>query len=182
MKHKGLLLIITLSILGLMSTIKGYSQEAFIKYTVNGKAYNFKGDNANCYQKKGDRDEEDKVDFLETTLYVSSKLKTDDKLGIVIRTEQGKKLEAGSYTIQSLIDQTEVLPNANLRIDREIKGELEFFGTVSPSNGTFKITKVDGVWIEGTFEAELPSDFEDGNAPLKVTNGSFRVRLRGYMK
>lgn len=182
MKHKGLLLIIALSLLGLLSGIKVYSQEAFIKYTVNGKAYSFKGDKAGCYQKKGDRDEEDKVDFLETTMYVSSDIKTAEKLGIVIRTEQGKKLEAGDYTIQSLVDQTEILPNANLRINREIKGELEFFGTASPSNGVFKITKVDGAWIEGTFEAELPSDFEDGNAPLKVTNGSFRVRLRGYMK
>lgn len=182
MKYKGLLLLITLSILGLLSGIKAYSQEAFIKYTVNGKAYNFKGDNANCYQKKGDRDQEDKVDFLETTLYVSSNKDADEKLGIIIRTEQGKKLETGNYTLQQLIDQTEILPNANLRINREIKGELEFFGTVAPSNGVFKITKVDGVWIEGTFEAELPSDFEDGNAPLKVTNGSFRVRLRGFMK
>jgi len=182
MNQKGLLLIIALSILGLFSGIKAYSQEAFIKYTVNGKAYNFKGDNAGCYQKKGDKDTEDKVDFLETSLYVSSKIKADEKLGIVIRTVQGKKIEAGDYTIQSLVDQTEILPNVNLRIDREIKGELEFFGTVAPSNGTFKITKVDGVWIEGTFEAELPSDFEDGNAPLKVTNGSFRVRLKAYMK
>ncbi|OJV54080.1 MAG: hypothetical protein BGO31_12000 [Bacteroidetes bacterium 43-16] len=182
MKHKGLLLIITLSVLGLLSGIKGYSQEAYIKYTVNGKAYNFKGDKAGCYQKKGDRDEEDKVDFLETTLYVDSDVKAAEKLGIVIRTEQVKKIETGKYTIQSLSDQTEILPNANLRINREIKGELEFFGTVQPSNGVFTITKVEGVWIEGTFEAELPSDFEDGNAPLKVTNGSFRVRLRGFMK
>ncbi|RZJ87401.1 MAG: hypothetical protein EOO20_16165 [Chryseobacterium sp.] len=182
MKQKGLLLLITLSILGVLSGIKGYSQEAFIKYTVNGKAYSFKGDKSGCYQKKGNRDEEDKVDFLETSMYVDSKVKTDEKLGIVIRTAQGKKIETGDYTIQSLVDQTEILPNVNLRIDREIKGELEFFGTVSPSNGVFKITKVDGVWIEGTFEAELPSDFEDGNAPLKVTNGSFRVRLKGYMK
>ncbi|MBL7706641.1 MAG: hypothetical protein JNM21_13940 [Taibaiella sp.] len=182
MKHKGLLLIIALSLLGLLSGIKVYSQEAFIKYTVNGKAYSFKGDKTGCYQKKGDRDEEDKVDFIETTLYVDSDVKTAEKLGIVIRTEQGKKLEAGNYTIQSLVDQTEILPNANLRINREIKGELEFFGTVSPANGVFKITKIDGAWIEGTFEAELPSDFEDGNAPLNVTNGSFRVRLRGYMK
>lgn len=182
MKYKGLLLLIALSVLGLFSGIKAYSQEAFIKYTVNGKAYIFKGDNANCYQKKGDRDEEDKVDFLETTLYVDSDKDADEKLGIIIRTEQGKKLETGNYTLQQLIDQTEILPNANLRINREIKGELEFFATVAPSNGVFKITKVDGVWIEGTFEAELPSDFEDGNAPLKVTNGSFRVRLRGYME
>lgn len=181
MNNRNLLLIIFTLLCGLLYATKGYSQEAFIKYTINDVAYNFKGAQVQCYQKAGDRQSDDKVDFQETSGFIKFNVETPVKLSIKIRMEKGKKIVVGKYPYQDRIPQTKILPNAYLGVEGETTEGLVFFGTNSPENGVFEITKVAGDWIEGTFEANISDGFDE-TAYIKVTKGSFRLRVKEFLK
>ncbi len=181
MIKKGILLIVVTLLLGSCVAVKAYSQEAFMKYTVNGVAYSFKGNQAQCYQKEGDKDENDKVDFQETTGYLNYTVEAAEKIGFKIRVEKGKKLAVGRYTIQGLLDQTKILPNVHIKLEVETTEGLIFYNANGPDNGVFEITKIAGGWIEGTFEVTIPDDFDEDNITyIKVTNGSFRLKVKTF--
>lgn len=180
MNNIGLKFIFLTILLGVLFTSKGFGQEAFIKYSANDIAYHFKGKQAQCYQKAGDKMDDDKVDFQETTGFLSFDIEAAEKIGIKIRVEKGKNLVAGKYLLQDRVPQTKILPNAYLSIERETTDGLIFYGTNSPENGVFEITKVAGGWIEGTFEANIPNDFDEDAPNIKVTHGSFRLRLKSF--
>jgi uncharacterized protein (DUF1501 family) len=69
--------------------------------------------------------------------------------------------------------QDSYIPSAALYlIDKEASHlyQTEFLNT-----GNFAITNVEYGWIEGTFDADLPSSL--GHDNVKITNGTFRFKL-----
>lgn len=179
MKNKKLLLLTLTLLLGSLFTLKSFSQEAYLKYTINETSYSFKGKQVLGSKRAGDKTDEDKVDFQLVSGYLDFSINTPVKLSFKIRIEKGKKLQVGKYVIQDLLAQTKILPNVCLTIERETGDGLVFYNTESPDDGVFEITKVTGDWIEGTFEANIP-DFEEGAPPIKVTKGSFKLRIKEY--
>lgn len=180
MKNKKLLLLTLTLLLGSLFTLKGFSQEAYLKYTINETSYSFKGKQVLGSKRAGDKTDEDKVDFQLVSGYLDFSINTPVKLSIKIRIEKGKKLQAGKYVYQDLLSQTKILPNVCLTVERETGNGLIFYNTNSPDNGVFEITKVAGDWIEGTFEANVPNDLEEGAPTIKVTKGSFKLRIKEY--
>lgn len=180
MKNKGLLLTMLTIVLGSLFTLKGFSQEAYLKYTINETSYSYKGKQALCSKTPGNKSEEDKVDFQQVSAYLDFSIETPEKLTFKIRIEKGKKLQVGKYIYQDLLSQTKILPNVCLTIERETADGLIFYNTDGPDNGVFEITKVTGDWIEGTFEANVPNDIEEDAPPIKVTKGSFKLQVKEY--
>lgn len=179
MKNKGLLLTMLTIVLGSLFTLKGFSQEAYLKYTINETSYSYKGKQALCSKSPGNKTDEDKVDFQQVSAYITFTIEAPEKLTFKIRIEKGKKLQVGKYIIQPLLSQTKILPNVCLTVERETADGLVFYNTEGPDDGVFEITKITGDWIEGTFEANIP-DFEEGAPPIKVTKGSFKLQVKEY--
>lgn len=179
MKNKKLLLLTLALLLASVFTLKGFSQEAYLKYTINETSYSFKGNQALCSKRAGDKFDEDKVDFQLVSAYLDFNVNTPEKLSFKIRIEKGKKLQVGKYIVQDLLSQTKILPNVCLTIERETGDGLVFYNTDGPDNGVFEITKITGDWIEGTFEANIP-DLEEGAPPIKITKGAFKLRVKEY--
>lgn len=180
MKNKGLLLTMLTLLLASMFTLKGFSQEAYLKYTINETSYSYKGKQALSSKSPGNKTDEDKVDFQQVSAHLDFSVNTPEKLSFKIRIEKGKKLQAGKYTYQDLLSQTKILPNVCLTVERETADGLVFYNTDGPENGVFEITKVTGEWIEGTFEANVPNDLEEDAPPIKVTKGSFKLHVKEY--
>lgn len=180
MKNKKLLLLTLTLLLGSLFTLEGFSQEAYLKYTINEKSYSFKGNQALASKRAGDKFDEDKVDFQLVSAYLDYNVNAPEKLSFKIRIEKGKKLQVGKYIYQNLLSQTKILPNVCLTIERETAEGSVFYNTDGPDNGVFEITKVTGDWIEGTFEANVPNDLDEGAPALKVTKGSFKLRIKEY--
>ncbi|RZJ87400.1 MAG: hypothetical protein EOO20_16160 [Chryseobacterium sp.] len=166
--------------MGSLFTLKGFSQEAYLKYTINETSYSYKGNQALGSKRAGDKSDEDKADFQLVSGYLDFTVNTPEKLSFKIRIEKGKKLQVGKYIYQDLLSQTKILPNVCLTVERETADGLIFYNTNGPENGVFAITKVTGDWIEGTFEANVPNDLEEGAPAIKVTKGSFKLRVKEY--
>jgi len=160
-------------------TLKGFSQEGYLKYTINETSYSFKGKQVSCSKSPGNKTDEDKVDFQQVRSQLDFSINTPEQLSFKIRIEKGKKLQVGKYIVQDLLSQTKILPNVCLTVERETADGLIFYNTDGPDNGVFEITKITGDWIEGTFEANIP-DFEEGAPPIKVTKGSFKLLVKEY--
>lgn len=43
--------------------------------------------------------------------------------------------------------------------------------------GSFEITKVAAGWVDGKSELDMPNQFKGDEAPLHITNGSFRFKI-----
>jgi hypothetical protein len=41
----------------------------------------------------------------------------------------------------------------------------------------FEITKVAAGWVEGKFELDMSNKFNEDEAPMHITNGSFRFKI-----
>ncbi|MBL7706640.1 MAG: hypothetical protein JNM21_13935 [Taibaiella sp.] len=180
MNNKKILLLTLTLLLGSLFTLKGFSQEAYLKYTINETSYSFKGKQVLGAKRAGDKTDEDKVDFQLVSGYLDFSVNTPVKLSFKIRIEKGKKLQVGKYSYQDLLSQTKILPNVYITIERETADGLIFYNTDAPDNGVFEITKVAGDWIEGTFEANIPNDLEEDAPPIKVTKGSFKLHIKEY--
>lgn len=156
------------------------SQTAYLKYTVNGKTYNFTGDDANCFYKKGERGEDDKRDFEETSGYVMILADGNEKISFIIRTQAGTKPTVSKIPYASILSKTTTLPNVYLSLDQEINDEYSFFWSTETTKGTFEVTKSEGDWIEGTFDAILVNAYDTKIVPVKITNGSFRLKREAF--
>lgn len=181
MIKKLLILFITTLCAVVLFSMKTFGQGSYIKYTLDGKEYSFVDEDASCYYKEGERYDEDKRDFMETVVYVSTFAKSSDKLNISIRTESNNKPKVDVYPFMSRLAHTKILPNVNISLDREVKEDYEFYGTNDRNPGKFEITKVEGDWIEGTFEVNLPNMYNEKAKPLKITAGSFRIKMRAWL-
>lgn len=179
MKNPKLLLLTLTLLLGGLFTLKGFSQEAYLKYTLNETSYSFKGKQVSCSKTPGNKTDEDKVDFQQVRSQLDFSVNAPVHLFFKIRIEKGKQLKVGKYIIQDLLAQTKILPNVCLTIEREMEDGLVFYNTEGPDDGVFEITKITGDWIEGTFEANIP-DFVEGAPPIKVTKGAFKLRVKEY--
>lgn len=151
---------------------------SYLRYTLNGQPQSFSGDGeVSCYYTQGEKLSDDEKDFEITAGYVDILGGPAYKLTFYIRTAANTKPAVAKMPLMSSINQTEHLPNAHIKVDYQVGEDYVFYATTDLNAGNFAVTAVDGDWVEGTFDTVVPNTFDEAGAPLKITNGSFRIKL-----
>lgn len=95
-----------------------------------------------------------------------------------LNVDLNKQFEPGQYPLAEDIAYYNVLPIGNLVLTRKFNGDkYEHFSTEEGAIGNITITKINGKYIEGTFEGEVIPQYQETKVPLKITEGKFRAKF-----
>lgn len=166
----------------LMTAYASAQAPAYMKYEVNGKPVSFNVDEVNSYNSlEGDGVDEKK--HTSNHFYVQTLVETEFKLSIAINTAPRTLPVAGKIPyVEIILPVDGALPSVYLSIDRYLpEDKMSFYSSKSMNPGNFQITKVEGEWVEGTFDLVMPNSYEE-NDNLTITNGSFRFKIEKEME
>jgi hypothetical protein len=155
-----------------------FAQDAFMEYTVNGVEYKANATQFLAYQSfNQDYNVEGKRASRSVTASVSGTHGLLYTIQLDINIDTLKLFAPGTFVLDASTTFLKKVPCAFIKITKNIGGKekYEFYETEKKAKGTVTITKVDGNWIEGIFEAEVTAQYPNrAKAPLKLTKGKFR--------
>jgi hypothetical protein len=161
------------------STTISNAQEAFMQYTINGIEYKANADQMIAYQSfNQDYNVEGKNASKTFSASVSGIYGHTFTAQIDVNIDTLKNFEPDSFKLGEATLFLKKVPCAYIKMVKRFPNseKLEFYETEEKAKGKIVITKVDGNWIEGTFEGELIPQYPiKVKTPLKVTKGSFRI-------
>jgi hypothetical protein len=177
MSMKNILIVITIIICAIYNN-NANAQDAFIEYTINGMPYKATADQFLAYQSfNQDYNVEGKRACRSVTASVSGTHGLLYTLQLDINIDTLKLFAPETFALDASTTFLKKVPCAFIKITKNIGGKekYEFYETEKKAKGTVTITKVDGNWIEGIFEAEVTAQYPfRAKAPLKLTKGKFR--------
>jgi len=178
MKQTLKLLTVAIALLASHSTF-AQGKGSYLKYTVNGTAYNFLEADLNSYNTLTG-DGIDEIKHTENHFYVENASKY--KLDVVINTAPKMKPVVSKLPFVEIIVPVDGhLPSAYISIDNYVGEDINFYSSTLLNHGKFEITKVEGDWVEGVFELVINNTYQE-NDQLTITNGSFRFQIQPQME
>jgi hypothetical protein len=172
---KKLLLIIAICIAGLLNATN-INAQAFISYDVNGKPFNITEDQFISFAAYRTSDEKNVCKYLTAT--VSGTHGIEYTIDIDLNIALNAMPTVGSYKLAENISFLKKVPLGYLKLVKREGEDYKFYETEKNAKGNITITKVDGDWIEGTFEGEVIPQYPIKNKnPLKITNGKFKYQV-----
>jgi hypothetical protein len=172
---KNLILVIT--ILLSANTFAQRDNGFYLKYELNGKEYVYDNGDVLTYTKH-DTASKEKVQHTKYSIFVTSTAEAEYKMSFLFYTKALSKLEATKLKIGSILAYKKGLPSVHVKVDIKTGEKYTFYGTKEGGLGNVEIIKVDGDWVEGIFELNIPESYGTTNSPLKVTKGSFKFKMK----
>jgi hypothetical protein len=159
-----------------LSSFVSFGQEAFVSYEVNGKPYSANSDQFISYIAYRTNLEDQRVcKYLSFSISGIYGIAYTAEVSINFDTTKALKIEL--FKLYNEIEHLEKLPTATLKMVRRLGEDYEFYSSENNDSGNITITKVDGDWIEGTFEGNITPQYPlKPEVKLKVTKGKFRVK------
>ena len=152
-------------------------RQAFMKFDMDGKTLTYDAKDLETYNILQNETSETKASSaFECNVQILSSAQWRMEIEIRVppkTTPVVCKMPYSENTFPKGGQQDSYIPSAALYlIDKEASHlyQTEFLNT-----GNFAITNVEYGWIEGTFDADLPSSL--GHDNVKITNGTFRFKL-----
>jgi|688.fasta_scaffold336949_2 hypothetical protein len=152
-------------------------RQAFMKFDMDGNTLNYDAKDLETYNILQNETSETKASSVfECNVQILSTAQWRMEIEIRVppkTTPVVCKMPYSENTFPKGGQQDSYIPSAALYlIDKEASHlyQTEFLNT-----GNFAITNVEYGWIEGTFDADLPSSL--GHDNVKITNGTFRFKL-----
>jgi len=166
----------------LTTGLNAQTKPAFLKYELNGKLISLSGDDdlGSYFTQEGD--DVDVRKHTEYHFYTDILNPSEFILSITLNTAPKTKPVVGRMPYTGLILPIDGnLPSAYVSIDRHLnKDDMMFYGSTLLNEGHFEITKVEGNWIEGTFDLVITNDYDETDQ-LTITNGTFRLKIGNEM-
>lgn len=151
--------------------------QAFIEYKVNGVEYKASEDQLlsfTAYRK----DDNDKKKNKYVAISVSGIYNILYRVEISLDVKLDKKIEPITYKVGESMQFMKVLPIGALKVIKNVGDDYEFYESGNATKGKIVITKVEGDWMEGTFDGELIPQYPlKSKVLMKVTDGKFRVPI-----
>ena len=151
--------------------------QAFIEYKVNGVEYKGSEDQLlsfTAYRK----DDNDKKKNKYVAISVSGIYNILYRVEISLDVKLDKKIEPITYKVGESMQFMKVLPIGALKVIKNVGDDYEFYESGNTTKGKIVITKVEGDWMEGTFDGELIPQYPlKSKVLMKVTDGKFRVPI-----
>jgi hypothetical protein len=152
--------------------------QAFIEYSVNGVPYKADADQFIAYQTfSADYNVEGKKAAKSFSASVSGTHGLLYTIDIQVNIDTLKNFEPDSFKLGESTQFLKKVPCGYIKAIKYVGGKEKyaFYETEAKAKGKIVITKVEGDWIEGTFEAELIPQYPIKiKTPLKITKGKFR--------
>lgn len=153
------------------------SKPAFMKFDMDGKTLTYEPKDLETYNILQNETSETKASSIfEFNVQILSKAQWRMEIEIRVPPKTTPivcKMPYSENRFPKGGQQDSYIPSAALYlIDKEASHlyQTEFLNT-----GNFAITTLENGWIEGTFDADLPSSL--GHENVKITNGTFRFKL-----
>lgn len=153
------------------------SQPAFIKYELDGELISSTPKDIETYnllQNESDDNRASTIYQVQIDILSGMKWRMEIEFRVPAKTiPMVCKMPYSEKLFPKGGQQDSYIPSAALYlIDKDA---THLYQTDFLNSGNFAITKVENGWVEGTFDADLPSKLGHPNA--KITNGSFRFKL-----
>lgn len=151
--------------------------QSFIEYKVNGVEYKASEDQLLSYTAYRTDDHDKKVNKY-VTINISGIYGILYRIELTIDVKLNKMIEPITYKVGESMQFMKVLPIGVLKVIKNVGEDYEFYESGNATKGKIVITKVEGDWIEGTFDGELIPQYPlKSKVLMKVTDGKFRVPI-----
>lgn len=151
--------------------------QSFIEYKVNGVEYKASEDQLLSYTAYR-TDDNDKNKNKYAMISISGIYGILYRVEISLDFKLDKSIEATTYKVGEPMQFMKVLPIGSLKVIKNVGEDYEFYESGNATKGKIVITKVEGDWIEGTFDGELIPQYPlKSKVLMKVTDGKFRVPI-----
>lgn len=153
------------------------SQPAYIKYDMDGVTISSTPKDIETYnllQKESDENRASTIYQVQIDILSGMKWRMEIEFRVPAKTIPVVcKMPYSEKLFPKGGQQDSYIPSAALYlIDKDA---THLYQTDFLNTGNFAITKVENGWVEGTFDADLPSKL--GHDNVQITNGSFRFKL-----
>lgn len=179
--NKLFLSLVTVIFISCLSFETSFAQK-FIEYKVNGVAYKAVDDQFISFITKRTTTKEDDTEqtickyFTASISGIYNFLYT---LEFEVNVDTNYKVKNDVFKLGESIEFYEKLPIAHINLIKHPTSDTyEFYSSEKGTKGNVTITKVDGDWIEGTFEGDMIPQYPlTSKVPVKVTEGKFRFPI-----